>query len=487
MKASLGKIANVSLCMDFYELTMAQCYYYSEHRDSIVTFDYFYRRNPDQGGYAVFAGLEEFVGFLKHFCFQEDDIQYLKSMDVFTDEFLNYLRQFRFHGDIYSVLEGTPIFPNEPLVQVKANLIEAQIIETALLLIMNHQSLIATKARRIVKAAQGRSVLEFGARRAHNFDAAIYGARAAAIGGVHASATVSAGKYFQIPVLGTMAHSFVQSFSNEYEAFLTYAKMYPEQCCFLLDTYDTLKSGLPNAIKVAKTYLEPNGYQLQAVRIDSGDIAYLSKQIRKILDEHQLKTTKIVVSNALDEYLIRSLIQQGAKVDSFGVGENLICCKSSPVFGGVYKLSSIANNDVFVPKIKISENVEKVTNPGYKKLFRIYQKDTHQAIGDYMMLYDEEMNETKDLTMYHPMNSWKKKTIKKGTYYAKELLHPIFLSGELVYDLPTLEEIQSYSKQEFQCIWDEVQRLDYPQDYYVDISKKLLDLKWNMLEVKEDE
>lgn len=473
---------NLSLVMDFYELTMSQCYFNSDHRDRIVTFDLFYRKNPDEGGYAVFAGLEEVIGYIQNLHFEDEDIAYLRSLHKFSEPFLNYLRHFIFTGDIYAIKEGTPVFPYEPLIRVKAKIIDAQLIETAMLLCINHQTLIATKARRIVKAAKGRAIMEFGARRAHNFDSANYGACAAYIGGVAGTATTYAGQKFGMPVLGTMAHSFVQSFDSEYEAFLAYAKTYPDSCTVLLDTYDTLNSGLINAIRVAKDYLEPNGYRMQGVRIDSGDMAYLSKKIRKALDEAGMQDCNIVVSNSLDEYLIKSLIDQGAQINSMGVGENLVCSKSAPVFGGVYKMSSVYENGEMIPKIKVSENVEKVTNPGFKDLYRIYDKESGKAIGDLMTLHGEVIDPKKDLTIYHQMNSWKNKTIPGGNYIVKDLLEPIFVEGQLVYDVPKLEEIRAYSEQEFQCMWDEILRFEYPQTYYVDLSKKLLDLKLKMLE-----
>ena len=473
---------NLSLVMDFYELTMTQCYFNSDNAQRIVTFDLFYRKNPDEGGYAVFAGLEEVIGYIQNLHFEDSDIAYLRSLGKFSEEFLDYLRHFIFTGDVYAIKEGTPVFPYEPLIRIKAKIIDAQLLETAMLLCINHQTLIATKARRIVKAADGRAIMEFGARRAHNFDSANYGARAAYIGGVAGTATTYAGMKFGMPVLGTMAHSFVQSFDSEYEAFLAYAKTYPNGCTVLLDTYDTLKSGLPNAIKVAKDYLEPNGYRMQGVRIDSGDMAYLSKKIRKALDEAGMQDCNIVVSNSLDEYLIQSLIQQGACINSMGVGENLVCSKSTPVFGGVYKMSSVYEQGEMIPKIKVSENIEKVTNPGYKDLYRIYDKESGMAIGDLMTIHGEVIDPQKDLTIYHQMNSWKNKTIPGGTYEIKDLLEPIFIDGQLVYDVPDLKEIRSYSEQEFSHIWDEIQRFEYPQTYYVDLSKKLLDLKLKMLE-----
>ena len=473
---------NLSMCMDFYELTMSQCYFNSDAKDKIVSFDLFYRKNPDNGGYAVFAGLEEIIGFIQNLHFSDEDIDYLRSLNTFSEPFLDYLRHFIFTGDIYAVKEGTPVFPYEPLIRVRARLIEAQILETAMLLVVNHQTLIATKAKRIVRAAQGRAIMEFGARRAHNFDAANYGARAAYISGAAGTATTYAGQKFDIPVLGTMAHSFIQSFDSEYEAFLAYAKTFPNSCTVLLDTYDTLRSGLPNAIRLAKEYLEPNGYRLAGVRIDSGDMAYLSKKIREALNANGMNDTKIVVSNSLDEYLIQSLISQGAQIDSMGVGENLVCSKSTPVFGGVYKLSSVMENGEMIPKIKISENIEKVTNPGFKKLYRIYDKESGKAIADLMTLYEEQIDSEKDLTIYHQMNTWKNKTLKGGSYKLRDLLEPIFIDGKLVYDVPKLQEIRSYSESEFAKLWDEVLRFEYPQVYYVDLSERLLKLKLSMLE-----
>lgn len=468
--------------MDFYELTMSQCYF-NEDPEKEVVFDLFYRKNPDDGGFCVFAGLEQAVEYVRNLHFDKEDIDYLRSLNQFSEEFLEYLSNVRFTGDLYSIPEGTPVFPYEPLVRVKAPIIQAQLVETALLLTLNHQTLIATKARRIVQASEGRAVMEFGARRAHNFDSAIYGARAAYIAGCAGSATTYAGEVFGLPVLGTMAHSFIQSFDSEYDAFMNYAKNYPDNCTLLIDTYSTLKSGIKNAIKVAKDYLEPNGYRLKGVRIDSGDIAYLSKKVRAELDSHGMGDCGIVISNSLDEYVIESLIrQQGARINSFGVGENLICSKNSPVFGGVYKMVAAEENGVMVPKIKISDNVEKVTNPGIKNLYRIYDKETGMAQADLMALYEEEFNEAEDLAIYHPMSRWKYKVIKGGTYTLRPLLTPIIERGELVYDLPTLEEIREYSKKEMKTLWEEIKRFVNPQEYYVDLTDKLLNLKLNMLD-----
>ena len=473
---------NLTLVMDFYELTMSQCYF-NQGKDKMVAFDLFYRKNPDDGGFCVFAGLEQAIDYVKNLHFSQGDIEYLRSTKSFSEDFLQYLSPVRFTGDIDAIPEGTPVFPYEPLVRVKAPIIEAQLVETALLLTLNHQTLIATKARRIVQASEGRAVMEFGARRAHNFDAAIYGARAAYIAGCAGTATTYAGKEYGMPALGTMAHSFVQSFANEYDAFLYYAKTYPNNCTLLIDTYSTLKSGIKNAIKVAKEYLEPNGYRLKGVRIDSGDIAYLSKKCRKELDANGMQDCGIVISNSLDEYVITSLIhEQGAKIDSFGVGENLICSKNSPVFGGVYKMVAAQENGEMVPKIKISDNVEKVTNPGIKNLYRIMDKETGKSLADLMTLEEEVIDPEQDLTIYHAMSKWKNKTIPGGTYEIRNLLVPIFRNGQLVYDLPTLKGIRDYSQREMDTLWEEIKRFTYPQEYYVDLSEKLIDLKLKMLQ-----
>lgn len=473
---------NLTLVMDFYELTMSQCYF-NQNKDLEVVFDLFYRKNPDDGGLCVLAGLEQVVEYVKNLHFSKGDIEYLASLGQFSPEFLEYLSTVRFTGDIDAIPEGTPVFPHEPLIRVRAKIIEAQLVETAILLALNHQTLIATKARRIVQAAEGRAVMEFGARRAHNFDAAIYGARAAYIAGCAGSATTYAGEKFQIPVLGTMAHSFIQSFPSEYDAFLYYAKTYPNACTLLIDTYSTLKSGIENAIKVAKDYLEPNGHRLKGVRIDSGDMAYLSKKVRARLDAAGMEDCAIVVSNSLDEYVIESLIrQQGAKIDAFGVGENLICSKNSPVFGGVYKMVAIKEDGRWIPKIKISDNVGKVTNPGVKDLYRIYDRETKMAIADLMTLQEETIDTKADLRIFHPMNRWKYKVIPGGTYEVRPLLVPVFKAGELVYDLPSLEAVRAYSKSELDTIWDEIKRFAFPQEYYVDLSEKLLDLKLRLLE-----
>lgn len=475
---------NLSLVMDLYELTMSQVYFNNNKNEEVV-FDLFYRRNPEGGGFAIFCGLEQIIDFIQDLHFDKEQIDYLRSLNQFTEPFLEYLSNVRFTGSLWSVPEGTPVFPYEPLIRVKAPLIQAQLVETAMLLAVNHQTLIATKARRIVQAARGKAVMEFGARRAHNFDSAIQGARAAYIAGAAGSATTEAGAEFSIPVMGTMAHSFIQSFPSEYEAFLEYAKTYPDSCTLLIDTYNTLKSGIQNAIKVAKEYLEPNGHRLRGVRIDSGDMAYLSKKIRKMLDEEGMQDCGIVVSNSLDEYLIESLVdRQGAKIDSFGVGENMIVSKNAPVFGGVYKLAAIEEDGVMQPRIKISENEEKITNPGFKNLYRIYNKADGKAIADLMTLEDEVIDVHEDLTVYHPMNKWKNKVIEANTYEIRDLLVPIFIDGELVYKAPSIEGIRDYCVREQETLWDEIKRFSNPQVYYVDLSEKLLDLKLNMIQEK---
>lgn len=484
MRLHAGSKRNLTLVMDLYELTMAYNYFKQGNQNQYVYFDMYYRKNPNNGGYSIFAGLQQLIECIDHLHFSEGDIEYLRSLNKFDEDFFNYLREFRFTGTIYAVKEGTPVFPNEPLVTIRAKFIEAQLIETLLLVTVNHQSLIATKANRIVKEAKGRPVMEFGARRAQGYDSATYGARAAYIGGVTGTATVLAGMMFNIPIVGTMAHSFVQSFDSEYEAFKTYALTYPDDCILLVDTYDTLKSGVPNAIKIANEVLAPIGKKLKGIRLDSGDIAYLSKKARMMLDVAGLVDTKITASNSLDEYLIRSLLDQGAKIDSFGVGENLIVSKNSPVFGGVYKLVAIEKDNKIISKIKISENVEKITNPGYKKVYRLFENETKKAIGDVIAFHDEKISSDQDLTIYHQSNIWKFKTILANTYTVEELQVPVFINGKKVYPEYTLDEIKEYSNIQKQRIWDEVFRLEYPHDYYVDLTKRLLDHKIKMLEEK---
>lgn len=468
---------NLELLTDFYEFTMANGYF-MKNMNNIAYFDIFFRKNPDDGGYSIFAGLEQIIDFVKSLHFTDEDINYLKNQNIFSDDFLNYLKDFKFTGDIWAVPEGTTVFPYEPLVTVRAPLYEAQLLETMLLLLVNHESLIATKTRKIVNEANGRPVMEFGARRAHGADAAVYGARAAIIGGaVSTSCTLTAQK-FNVPSSGTMAHSWIQSFDNEYEAFKAYAEIYPNNCTFLIDTYDTLRSGLPNAIKVFDNVLKPQGIRPVAVRLDSGDLAYLSKEVRKILDEAGYSDCKICATNSLDEKLISSLLKQDAKIDIFGVGENLITSKSNPVFGAVYKLAAIEKDGVIIPKIKISENVVKITNPSFKKVYRFYSKETGKALADIITLHDEEVLEG-EYTIFDQENTWKRKTL--SNYYVKPLLTKIFENGNLVYNSPSLKEIAEYSKNDLNTFWDEIKRLDNPHKYFVDLSQNLWNLKQELL------
>ena len=454
----------LELITDFYEFTMSNGYLLKNMND-IAYFDIFFRNIPDKGGYAIVAGLEQIIEFIENLKFDEEDIEFLRSKKIFSEKFLNYLKDFKFSGDIWAIPEGTVVFPGEPLVTIKAPMIEAQLLETVLLLMINHQSLIATKTNRIVKEAGGRPVMEFGARRAHGTSAAIYGARAAIIGGAVGTACTLTAKKFNIPASGTMAHSWVQSFDSEYEAFKTYAEIYPKGCTLLVDTYNTLESGVPNAIKVFDEVLKPQGIRPVAVRLDSGDLAYLSKKVRIMLDKAGYEDCKICVTNSLDEYLISSLIKQGAKVDLFGVGENLITAKSDAVFGGVYKLAAIEKNGNLIPKIKISENVDKITNPSFKKVYRFYSKNTNYALADVVALADEKINEN-EYEIFDPQAPWKKKTL--SNYYVRPLAEKIYDGGNLVYKSPTLSEIAEYKKNQLNTIWEEVKRLDNPQKYYVD-------------------
>ena len=470
---------NYTLLCDFYELTMANGYFELGKADEISYFDVFYRKVPDGGGFAIAAGLEQVIEYIKALKFTEEDIAFLRSKKLFSEEFLNYLKTFRFTGDIYAVPEGTPIFPGEPIMTVRAPSVEAQFIETYVLLCLNHQSLIATKANRIVRAAQGRPVMEFGSRRAQGSDGAILGSRAAYIAGCAATACAISDKEFGIPATGTMAHSWVQMFDSEYEAFESYCKIYPHNATLLVDTYDVLKSGIPNAIKAFDNVLKPLGITKCGIRLDSGDITYLSKKARKMLDEAGYNDCKIVVSNSLDEMIIRDLILQGARVDSFGVGERLITAKSNPVFGGVYKLVAVENNGVITPKIKISENPEKITNPHFKKLYRIFDNETGTAIADQLCVFDESIDESQPLELFDPVQVWKTKTVTNFT--AKELLVPIFKDGECVYNSPSIHEIKDYCKAQIMTLWDEVKRFENPHKYYVDLSRKLWNIKQELL------
>ena len=471
---------NMTMLCDFYELTMGNGYFRNGYKDRITYFDVFFRKVPDQGGFAIAAGLEQLIDYIENLHFSEEDIAYLRSRNLFCEEFLNYLRDFRFTGDIYAIPEGTPVFPREPLVVVRAPSIEAQLIETFTLLTINHQSLIATKANRICRAANGRTVLEFGSRRAQGADAAIIGARAAYIGGCAGTACTISDQLYGVPAGGTMAHAWVQMFDTEYEAFKTYCETYPTNATLLVDTYNTLKSGVPNAIRAFNEVLRPMGISKCGIRLDSGDMAYLSQKARKMLDEAGWPECQISVSNSLDERLIQNLFLQGAQIDMFGVGERMITAKSEPVFGGVYKLTAVENEQgEIIPKIKCSENVEKITIPHFKKVYRLYNKDNGKAIADYMTVYDEVVDENEPMMLFDPYATWKTKNV--CNYQARELLVPVFLKGRKVYESPALKDIQTYCKQQVDTLWDEIKRFDNPQTYYVDLSQKLWDIQQELL------
>lgn len=470
---------NLSMLMDLYEMTMANGYFSQENNDTRVVFDVFYRKNPDQGGFAIFVGLEQIIEYVENLHFEDEDIEYLRSLDLFQDDFLDYLRHFRFGGDIYSFPEGTIMYPNEPILTVVAPLIDAQLIETAILTQINHQSLIATKTQRIVKAAAGRAVSDFGARRAHNVDAAVYGARAAYIGGANSTATVLAGQHFGIPVSGTMAHSWVMYFKDEYEAFKNYAMKYPDATVLLIDTYDVIHSGVPNAIRVAKEVLEPLGKRLKGVRLDSGDLAYLSKKVRKMLDDEGLKDCKIIVSNSLDEYTITSLMMQGACIDSFGVGERLITAKSDPVFGAVYKIVAVEEEGRYKPRIKVSETVEKITNPGRKKVYRVYCKEGN-AIADLIAGENEQIDMNHPYRYVDPEKPWKNRYFTDCT--VKELQRLVVKNGERVEKEKKLEEIREYVKLQLEKeIWPEEQRFENPHKHYIDMTPEYYEMKMSLL------
>ena len=471
---------NMTLLTDFYELTMANGYFETGMEDNIAYFDMFFRKIPDEGGFAIMAGLDQMIGYLKNLNFDERDIDYLKEKGMFSEGFLNYLKDFKFECDIWAVPEGTPVFPGEPLVTVRGPVIQAQFVETIMLLAINHQSLIATKASRIVRAAQGRGVMEFGTRRAHGGSGAIHGARAAYIGGCIGTACALAERDYKIPAMGTMAHSWVQMFSNEYEAFKAYAKVYPENCVLLVDTYNVIKSGIPAAIKVFKE-MKP---EKMGIRIDSGDVTYLTKRARAMLDKAGLQACTIVVSNSLDEYIIRDVISQGARIDSFGVGERLITSKSEPVFGGVYKLAALEKNGVLIPKMKISENVEKITNPGFKTVYRLFDKDTNKAVADVITLDNEEIPDGNEYEIFDPQVIWKRK--KVSNFYAKNLRVQIFDKGQCVYDSPDIDEIRDYCKAQIDTLWEEILRFENPHEYYVDLSKALWELKTELIEEHQE-
>ena len=479
------KKLNMTMLCDFYELTMGNGYFNAGYQDRVTYFDVFFRDVPDKGGFAVCAGLSQLIDYIEHLHFDQEDIEYLRSRKLFSEELLSYLRDFRFTGDIWAIPEGTPIFPREPVVTVRATAIEAQLIETFTLLTINHQSLIATKANRICRAAQGRTVLEFGCRRAQGTDGAISGARAAYIGGCRGTACTISDQLYGVPAGGTMAHSWVQMFDSQYEAFKTYCEIYPTNATLLVDTYNVLKSGVPDAIRAFNEVLKPLGIKKCGIRLDSGDIAYLSRKARKMLDEAGWTECTITVSNSLDEYLIQDLWMQDAKIDAFGVGERLITAKSEPVFGCVYKLVAVEDKDGnIVPKIKISENVGKITTPHSKKLYRFYGRDTGKAIADYLTVYDETVDDSQNLEIFDPDATWKRKEVYH--FEARELLVPIYQKGKLVYKRPGIEEIKKYCAEQVDTLWDEVKRFDNPHNYYVDLSQKLYDIKTELLNEKNE-
>lgn len=471
---------NLTMLTDFYEFTMANGYFKSNMKDDIGYFDMFFRKIPEDGGFAILAGINDVIDYLCDLNFTDKDIEFLRSKKIFDEEFLAYLKNFEFQCDVWAVPEGTAVFPGEPLITVRGPLIQAQFVETMILLLVNHQSLIATKANRMVRAAQGRPVVEFGSRRAQGASAAISGAKAAYVGGCLGTACTLVDRDYGIPSLGTMAHSWVQSFDSEYEAFKAYAQIYPDNCTLLIDTYNVLKSGLPNAIRVFKEEKPKK----MCVRIDSGDISYLTKNVRKILDEQGLEDCQIMVSNSLDEYLIRDVLLEGACIDSFGVGERLITAKAQPVFGGVYKLVAIEKQGRIIPKIKVSENVEKITNPGFKNLYRLYDKDTNRAIADVVTLDNEKIKDIdghdEGYEIFDPQNIWKRKTV--SNFVAKNLRVKLFDKGKLVYEKPSLEDIKKRVNDQVSALWDEMLRFENPQTYYVDLSHDLWELKKNMIE-----
>ncbi|WP_156900461.1 nicotinate phosphoribosyltransferase [Anaerovorax odorimutans] len=470
------KKINMTMLTDFYELTMANGYFETGIGNNIAYFDMFFRKIPDGGGFAIVAGLEQLINFLDNLKFQDEDIEFLREKGGFSEPFLEYLRNFKFECDVWAIPEGTPVFPGEPIISVRGPVIQAQFIETIMLLVINHQSLIATKANRIVRAAKGRPVMEFGTRRAHGASAAIDGARAAYIGGCIGTACTITERDYGVPALGTMAHSWVQMFDNEYEAFKTFAKYYPDNCILLVDTYNVIKLGIPAAIKVFKE-MKP---KKMGIRLDSGDVTYLTKRARAMLDEAGLTECSIVVSNSLDEYLIRDVINQGACIDSFGVGERLITSKSEPVFGGVYKLAGIDKDNVIIPKMKISENVEKITNPGFKSVYRLYDKNTNKAEADVITLNHEEIPQGSDYEIFNPNTPWKRKTM--SNFYAKNLRVQIFDKGVCIYKNPNINEIKNYCKEQIETLWEEVLRFENPHEYYVDLSKELYEMRLKLIE-----
>lgn len=471
---------NLSLLTDYYELTMSRGYFDNGLKDKIAYFDLYFRQVPQGGGYALMAGVEQMIEYLENLHFTDENLRYLESTGDFSPEFLEYLRHFKFECDVWAIPEGTPLFPGEPIVKVRGPIIQAQMIETMLLLTINHQTLIATKTARIVRAAKGRPVMEFGARRAQGYDASLYGARAAYIGGAAGTSCTICGELFDIPLSGTMAHSFVQLFDSEYEAFEAYAKSYPTKTILLVDTYNTLRSGIPNAIRLAKDYLIPRGERLKGIRIDSGDLTYLSQEARKMLDDAGLGDCKIIVSNALDEYIIRELLNQDAPIDSFGVGERLITSRAEPVFGGVYKLAAIEEAGQTVPRMKVSDNPEKMTNPSNKEVWRFYDRKTDKAIADLITIAGEEIDDSQPFEIFDPLMTWKRKTLTD--FVAKPLLQPVFEKGVCVTKRPSVNEIRDYANEQLDTLWESVKRFENPQTYYVDLSQQLWDLKNQLLE-----
>ena len=470
---------NLSLLTDFYELTMGGGYFDAGIESQIAYFDMFFRRIPDDGGYAIMAGVEQVIDYLNSLNFSDEDIAFLRTKGIFSEDFLSYLRNFKFACDVWAIPEGTPIFPTEPIITVRGPIVQAQLVETMILLTINHQSLIATKANRICRAADGRPIMEFGSRRAQGFDGAVYGARASYIGGCVGTACTIAEQEFGIPALGTMAHSWVQLFDRELEAFQVYARRYPHACTLLVDTYNVLKSGIPNAIRTFDEVLQPMGIRPQGIRIDSGDITYLSKRARKMLDDAGYPDCKICASNSLDEYIIRDMLIQGAEIDSFGVGERLITASSDPVFGGVYKLCALEKDGTIIPKIKVSENVSKITNPDYKKVWRLYDKKTGKAIADVITKHDEIIDDSKPYEIFDSEHTWKRKLVENFT--ARELQVQLFKNGKKVYESPSVHEIKKYCQEEIQTLWDEMLRFENPHHYYVDLSQKLWDEKQALL------
>lgn len=474
---SLGR--NLSLMTELYELTMANGWVEGDKANEIAYFDLFFRKVPDNGGFAVFAGLSQIIEYVKNLQFEEDDLQYLKDNE-FSEKFVDYLRNFKFSCDIWSVPEGTPIFPNEPVMKIRGPIVQAQLLETILLMCMNHQSLIATKANRLVRAAKGTAVAEFGTRRATSFDSAFFGSRAAYIGGCVGTSGVSQGRKFGIPTMNAMIHSWVQMFDGEYEAFCEYARLYPDDCTFVIDTYDTLRSGVPNAIKAFNDVLAPMGKRPAGVRIDSGDITYLSKRVRKMLDEAGYPDCNIIASNSLDEYIINDMLLQGAKVDCFVVGERLINSASSPIFSGVYKLCATEKNGEIVPKINLSENVSKITTPHSKMLYRLFDCETGKAIADVLTLENEEIDDSKPYMLFDPDFTWKRKEVEN--FVARKMLVPVFKNGECVYTEPSIDEIRDYCAEQIDNLWEEVKRFENPHTYYVDLSEELWRIRKELIE-----